>query len=245
MAEKPIAYETYQKLAADYDRHIENKPHNAYYDRPAVLSLLPEIHGKKVLDAGCGPGIYSREFLQRGAKVTACDVSENMIDLARQRVPNGVDFRILDLTQPLVDFEDGEFEFVVAPLCLDYIEHWLPVFQEFFRVLRAGGVFIFSCAHPSFDAEYFQTENYFSVEYCECDWTGFGTQIRMPGYRRSLEELVSPLIGAGFTLDRLHEPKPTEEFRQADPVRFERLMRRPSFVCIRAIKPGGSDEKRC
>ncbi|WP_279387450.1 hypothetical protein [Rubrobacter taiwanensis] len=29
------------------------------YERPATLSLLPDVAGKRVLDAGCGPGVYS------------------------------------------------------------------------------------------------------------------------------------------------------------------------------------------
>ena len=50
--DKPIALAAYEKLAERYAALIDTKPHNAYYERPAMLSLLPKIQGKHVLDAG-------------------------------------------------------------------------------------------------------------------------------------------------------------------------------------------------
>ncbi len=90
-----------------------------------------------------------------------------------------------------------------------------------------------STGHPAFDAEYFATNNYFSVEQVECEWTGFGTHVVMPSYRRSLEEFLTPLLNAGFLLDRVVEPLPTDNFKDADPVRYESLMYRPGFLCVR------------
>jgi hypothetical protein len=49
----------YDELAEAYAARVETKPHNAYYERPATLSLLPDVKGKRVLDAGCGPGVYT------------------------------------------------------------------------------------------------------------------------------------------------------------------------------------------
>ena len=39
MTEKPLAYDAYESLAEDYAARVDTKPHNAYYDRPAILSL--------------------------------------------------------------------------------------------------------------------------------------------------------------------------------------------------------------
>ena len=57
MNEEPIAREAYGRLADAYAARLVTKAHNAFYDRPAVLSLLPPVQGKRVLDAGCGPGV--------------------------------------------------------------------------------------------------------------------------------------------------------------------------------------------
>jgi hypothetical protein len=49
---KFIAYDAYERLADTYAEMIDTKPHNAYLERPATLSLLPDVKGKRVLDAG-------------------------------------------------------------------------------------------------------------------------------------------------------------------------------------------------
>jgi len=72
MNDEPIAVDAYEILAEAYASVVETKPHNPYYERPATLSLLPEIKGKRVLDAACGPGIYSEWLLSRGAAVHPC-----------------------------------------------------------------------------------------------------------------------------------------------------------------------------
>ena len=245
MSEKPIAYDVYQLLADAYAKHIDTKPHNAYYDRPAMLSLLPDLENMHVLDAGCGPGAYTEELAKRGATVIACDVSDRMIELATERLRQNVskefeagkiELMMVDLTKPLSMFGDAQFDFINAPLCLDYIEDWVTLFRQFWRVLKPEGQFSFSCAHPSFDAEYFKTKNYFSIEAVESVWSGFGIKVQMPSYRRSIEEMITPLVKANFVINKIHEPLPTEDFKRADIRRYKRLMHRPSFICVRSEK---------
>ena len=245
MPDKPHAYHAWQELAEAYAARVDTKPHNAWYDRPAMLSLLPDLNGRHVLDAGCGPGVYTETLVARGATVVACDVSDRMLQLAGQRLKDligqgSVELRELDLEQPLDMFDDGIFDVVNAPLCLDYVEDWTTLFREFRRVLKPGGVFLFSCGHPAFDAEYYQTSKYFSIEKVESEWTGFGIRVDMPGFRRSLEHLLMPVLQAGLVLDRIHEPLPTEEFRNADPRRHAILMHRPGFLCVRAVNPASA-----
>ncbi|MCB0201904.1 MAG: class I SAM-dependent methyltransferase, partial [Anaerolineae bacterium] len=67
--------------------------------------------------------------------------------------------------------------------------------------------------------------------------TGFGTVVTMPSYRRPLAAVFNPLVDAGFILDRVLEPRPVEAFRASEPETYERLMRQPGFLCVRAVKP--------
>jgi 2-polyprenyl-3-methyl-5-hydroxy-6-metoxy-1,4-benzoquinol methylase len=48
--------------------------------------LLGEIQGNRVLDAGCGPGIYAGLLVVKGAEVVAFDASERMVRLAKERL---------------------------------------------------------------------------------------------------------------------------------------------------------------
>ena len=50
----------------------------------ALLDLVGAVKGKKILEAGCGPGFYSIRLAERGAQVTALDYAKGMIQIARR-----------------------------------------------------------------------------------------------------------------------------------------------------------------
>jgi 2-polyprenyl-3-methyl-5-hydroxy-6-metoxy-1,4-benzoquinol methylase len=70
-----ISNDAYDVLADAYAAQADTKPHNAYYERPATMSLIEEVDGRNILDAGCGPGVYSKWLLDRGAQVVAIDAN--------------------------------------------------------------------------------------------------------------------------------------------------------------------------
>ena len=237
MTDKPVALDAYETLAAAYAAAVDTKPHNAYYERPATLSLMPEVKGRRVFDAGCGPGVYSEWLIARGAEIVAVDASPKMVELAKQRLGAATDVRRADLSKPLDFLHDSSFDVVLSPLVLDYIEDWHSTFAEFYRVLRPGGHFVFSITHPLFDYIYFKSSNYFETELVGVEWRAFeSVRVYMPSFRRSLDAMFSPLVEAGFCLERILEPKPTDEFKKADPKHYEELSQKPCFLCVRARK---------
>lgn len=233
---KFIAYDAYEKLADAYAERIDTKPHNAYLEKPATLSLIPDVKGKRVLDAGCGPGAYSEWLVSQGADVIAIDASPRMVEHARERLGDSVEVRLHDLRNPLYFLGDGSVDTVLASLVMDYIEDWTPVFREFRRVLKNDGVLVFSVGHPSIDYVLKNgVEDYFKVERVDMWWTGFGVRVLMPSYRRPLESMTNALYEAGFLIERIIEPRPTSEYKEADPQGYEEVSKRPSFICIKAI----------
>lgn len=110
------------------------------------------------------------------------------------------------------------------------------MFAEFRRVLRRGGHLVFSVAHPFADFVLYPGGNYFETEVVGMEWTGFGEPVYVPSYRRPMAAVISPLLDAGFVLERILEPTPTEQFREADPENHEKLSRTPGFLCVRARK---------
>lgn len=237
MSRKPIALDAYEALAEAYAAVIDVKPHNAYCERPATLSLLPDVKGKRVLDAGCGPGVYSEWLIEHGAEVVAVEVSPKMVALAKQRVGMAAEVRRADLTKPLTFLESSSFDIVLSPLVLEYIENWDGTLAEFYRVLRPGGHFVCSVSHPFFDYTYYNSNNYFETELVGSVWKGFPQiQVYMPSFRRSLDATLNPIIKTGFVLETIIEPKPTAEFKDADPKHYEELSQQPCFLSIRARK---------
>lgn len=239
MTEKTIGEQNYEQFAEQYAKQIPTKPHNAFYDRPAVQSLLPDVAGLRVLDAGCGPGLYTEWLLEQGASVVAFDVTPAMVRLTQERVGEHAKVFRADIMQPFDFAKDNSFDLVICPLVLDYVEDWLPVFQEFYRVLKPNGILVFSSGHPASDFFLYYPDNcYFEVEPTVMQWSGFGEpKPTIKSYRRPLSAILNPLVQSGLSLDHLLEPTPTEHFKNQDPETYAELLRRPGFICIRAKKP--------
>jgi SAM-dependent methyltransferase len=237
MINHAIALDAYEALAHAYAAAVDTKPHNAYYERPATLALLPDVAGRRVLDAGCGPGVYSEWLLNSGAEVVALDVSPRMVSLTQERTRGRAHVRVADLGAPLDFLDDAAFDLVLSPLVLEYILDWRATLREFHRVLVPGGHLIVSVTHPFFDFGYFESASYFETELVASLWSGFGRRVHMPSYRRSLQETLNPFAEAGFCIRKVVEPRPTDEFKAADPRHYDELMQQPCFLCIRAVKP--------
>jgi ubiquinone/menaquinone biosynthesis C-methylase UbiE len=234
---QPLAQQAYNELAEHYAQLVDTKPHNAYYERPATLSLLPEVAGKRVCDAGCGPGVYTEWLVEHGATVVAFDANPKMVQFAQKRLGDKAQILLASLDEPLGFLPDTSFDIIVSPLVMDYVKDWRATFKEFYRVLVPGGVLVFSIEHPHVKyEEHRQTSNYFEIDQVEFTWRGFGKQVVVPSYRRPMSEVINPLIETGFSLDRLLEPLPTPEFKQADPKDYAELMHSPGFLCVRAKK---------
>ena len=84
---------------------------------------------------------------------------------------------------------------------------------------------------------WFKPPTAFGVHYCEAQWKGFTDEpVTVPDYYRSFEEILNPLLGAGFTLREVQETRPVEALRAIDPIRHHRAMRFPTFMILDAIR---------
>lgn len=102
----------YDILAEAYAAENDTGIYNAYYERPAILALAGNVTGRRILDAGCGPGALSAQLGDRGALVTGIDNSTAMLQAARRRLGDGADLQLVDLRSPL-PFPDGVFDDVM------------------------------------------------------------------------------------------------------------------------------------
>ena len=234
MERGPQMKSSYDDAAREFDTLASKSAWNAYADRPAVLSMLPDLAGLKVLDAGCGSGLYCGPLLERGAVLSAFDASVHMVNLARSKHLQGVDFKVHSMETISEHYGQSSFDLVLSTLVLSHIRDPNSVFAQVFTVLKPGGILLFSVVHPfrAFD-EYGQ--RYFEHEQYDAVFPNVGATI--PAFRRPLEDYVRPLLQLGFTLLDFVETKPIEECESAHPRSYERMLSRPTMLIAKWRKP--------
>lgn len=219
----------YEPFAAAYSRANEGNLLNGFYERPAMLDLLGEVAGQRVLDVGCGSGPLSAALVGRGATVTAFDSSRAMVDLARRRLGAGARLEVADLGQPL-PFADAAFDAVAASLVLHYLRDWGPPLSELRRVLRPGGRIVLSVPHPSAFLVNYPDRDYFATaEYSET-FTFDGQAATLTYWHRPLHAMTDAFDRAGLRVCVVSEPPFSPD---APPeVRPPDLGDRTVFVCF-------------
>lgn len=130
-------------------------PANAflYSRRKKVIQLAGNLRGKKVLDIGCGSGIFMIDFVKRGASVVGIDYSQKMLDLAKKQLEehkvNYLKYKLIKAEATHLPFEKEKFDIVLATGLADYLslkQNKLFV-SEAARVLKENGIII--CGFPS------------------------------------------------------------------------------------------------
>ncbi len=229
----PIALEAYEKIAEGFSSMAPSKAENAYIEQPAMRRFIGEVKGLKILEAGCGPGILAEYLIHEGAKVVGYDVSPKMIELAKKRNPKDATFFVADMAKTLPIDQDGVFDLAAASLSFDYIENWTIPLAEIYRLLKPKAKFIFTIQHPLGSWNWYKPECAFGVQYVESTWKGFSVEpVVMPDYYRSFEEVINPLLLAGFKILKIEDLKPIDALRLVDPYKFGKFSKLASFMGI-------------
>lgn len=226
----------YQSMGVDFARHAEDSAYNAHYDRPAVLAALGPVRGLRLLDAGCGPGLYVAELLRAGALVTGFDASPLMVDLARQRVGEAAQIDLALLGEPL-PYPDEAFDLAVCALTIHHVQDRATAFAELHRVLLPGGRLVVSTTHPT--ADWLRVGGSYFDQALETEvWGSALGDHEVSWWREPLSDLCRAAFSAGFVLDDLVEPKPVDSMRDRYPEEYEKLQHEPGFLVLGLRKTG-------
>lgn len=218
----------YDAMASDYADANAESAFNAYYERPATISMLGDVAGLRVLEVGCGSGPLTEWLVDQGARVTAMDVSPAMLALAEQRLAGRAHLLVADLGAGLGFAADGSFDVVVASLVMHYLRDWGAALAEVHRVLVASGRLVFSTHHPTMDARNHSPDDYFAIKEVTEEWSA--SRFPVSFWRRPLTAMTRDIAAAGFVISRLEEPFPIPALEQVDPVAYQRLRTQPAFL---------------
>jgi ubiquinone/menaquinone biosynthesis C-methylase UbiE len=217
-------YDKHQRFYLNFvDRLLADESHlwHLLLTRFEVV-LNGRLQGSRLCDIACGEGYLSRFLAQRGPReVVGVDISAALIQTARQRSHmNNLSYHI-DNAHHLNTLADNSFDIAVSQMAMMDIPDHQAMFRAVHRILKPGGIFIFTLLHPCFEGPYRPGEN----TYIEDDdgnftavvvrwygreghWQSGGDGVRghMGAYHRILSTYINDLLSAGFRLEKLEEP---------------------------------------
>jgi 2-polyprenyl-3-methyl-5-hydroxy-6-metoxy-1,4-benzoquinol methylase len=223
---------------------------------PATERLLNVASDDAILDVACGAGRFARRMAALGARVVAFDTSSAFIARARERTPSdaSIDYRVLDAANvdDMLSLGAGAFDKAVCTMALMDMPEIVPLFRALSKVLRAGGMFVFSITHPCFHSATIQRFAELSEE--EAGRHVLRTGVKVSSYISPSARKTEGIIGQpeaqlffhrpigvlfqagfdeGFVVDGIEEPGfPTVETRKAG-VKWEDMPEIPPIMVVR------------
>lgn len=133
----------FEKLASRWwDRNSEFKPlHDINPLRAGFIDAKVHVAGKRLLDIGCGGGILSEAMAQRGANVTAIDLGEAPLAVARLHLlESGLDIRYeRAAAEEYAAQHPGSFDIVTCLEMLEHVPDPAAIIAACHRLLKPGG----------------------------------------------------------------------------------------------------------
>ncbi len=157
-----LQYEDMQREVEQFDEKKEQyagfvggDPVRNALHYPMVIGSLGDVTERRILDVGCGDGLFDRALAFRGAKVTGYDKASNLITIAKreeERRRDGIDYVEADATTFVAD---KPFDEAVSVMVLPYAPDEAALTQFFastYRALNEGGRFHSVIFNPDFQA---------------------------------------------------------------------------------------------
>jgi SAM-dependent methyltransferase len=205
----------------------------------SLLDLLGAVAGQRVLEVACGHGRITRGLARKGASVVGVDVSAAMLAKAEEierREPLGIRYLHADVAEPGPVVGD-DFDAVVCSFGLSDIDNLDGTLANVHRVLRSGGVFVFSILHPCFpgiegvSGAWPSDGTYHDERWWQADGSLSTLRQQVGANHRTLATYLNTLRRHGFVLEETAEPEPSldRSSPRSDMSRF------PVFLVVRCV----------
>ncbi len=141
--DKPFVKKSFNASACTYDHYAGLQ--ESMGARLLELADLPAETAARMLDIGMGTGNLTAQLMAAypSAQVHGCDIAFNMIAHARGKLSQApLLFPVADAEQ--LPYANSVFDLVASNFAYQWFEQWRDALDEVMRVLRPGGLFIFS-----------------------------------------------------------------------------------------------------
>jgi len=244
---KSVIKKAYKVLCQEYYHSRKDKSGISYFynellEFPTTLKLLGNIKGKKILDLGCGPGIHAKKMHRLGAIVKGIDFSKELISIAKKEAPE-IEFKVGDMEK--LSYKNNEFDIVVSCLAMGHLNNWGKALKETKRVLKKGGIFVFSIANPVTDKfvkkrwffrRFRELKGYFDEDKKETVWAkDKSISSDIVHYHKTYGTVVKLLIKNNFKIIDYEDCKPLKSAKKIYPRHYKRSMNSPHF-CVWKVK---------
>jgi ubiquinone/menaquinone biosynthesis C-methylase UbiE len=194
-----------------------------------ILEMLHPDAGEKILDAGCGTGVFTLDYLSTGAEVVGLDISLPMLEVAKRKAAD-YPFTAVQGNMLALPFADESFDKAVSVTALEFIEDAEKAVAELFRVAKPGGVIVVGTLNS---LSLWATRRRAKTERGE-------EHVLKGAHFRSPKELLALTAVEGQAKTVVHFQKQDPPERAED---IERLGQRMgleigAFVSVRWVKPG-------
>lgn len=199
-----MARETHDLFARAYDDFNYRYQNTRWTGKLLDRATAAGLKGKRLLDVACGTGLSFIPMLRRGWTVTACDISGEMLEVARQKVGDLVTLQRADMRE-LPDFGDFDLVWAVND-ALNYLlsEGELRAAVMGMKAnLAPDGVMVFDVNSLATYRTFFAEEFHVNVKGRELVWTG-----------RMRPEAVKPGVIAEARFEAVGEPDSIHVHRQ-------------------------------
>jgi SAM-dependent methyltransferase len=208
-------------------------------EEPALLEEIGDPRGLRVVDLGCGDAAIGRTLLAAGcARYLGLDASAQMVAAAQETL-QGTAGEVVREDIAAFAASPGAFDLVISRLALHYLADLDGVLTAARACLSPGGRIVFSTVHPVMtsndpreDPEALMTDwvvdGYFDAGPRDRRW--LGDTVRW--HHRTVEDHVTALRRAGFTLTALRECPPQLDRFGGDRAEYARRCRIPRFLLL-------------
>ena len=235
-----------------YDETVEKD--DSYQQKvimPNLMRIVAPQKGVKILDVGCGTGVFARAFYEEGASVTGVDLGKELVEIAQEKSKE-IEYFVVSADNLSV-IKNNEYDIATIVLAIQNMKNLDKVVEEVSKKLSKNGRLVLVLNHPTFRVP--QLSDWYFDEVTKIQYrkvARYMSEIEIPilmnpgkkdskktySFHRPLQVYVKSLAKHGFCITRLEEWISHKQSQKGPRQAAEDKARKeiPMFMCVECRK---------